>query len=91
MKKKDQRCARLAAGLSSSHDTGSNMFKATRALHEKISDVADSHLRHDTATYVSGATPAVENHACGIDRAITGKEGHKAEHKAQCKHTQLCI
>ncbi len=91
MKQKDHRSARLATGLTSSHDTGSNMFRATRALHKKISDVADSHLQHDTATYVSGATTAVENRAGGIDRAMTGNKGHKAEHKARGKHIHLCI
>lgn len=62
------------------------MFKATRALHKKISDVADSQLQHDTATYVSGATPAVEYRAYGIDGATIGSEGHEAEHKARGKH-----
>ncbi len=91
MKEKDQRSARLATSLTSSHDTGSNMLEATRALHEITSDVAISELQHDTATYVSGATPTVEKCARGIDGAITGNEGHKAEHKAQGKHTQRCI
>jgi len=91
VKAKDQRFARLATGLTSLHDTGSNMFEATRALHEKISDVAGSHLRHDTATYVSGAITAVENCARDVDGTTAGDEGHKAEHKARGKHTELCI
>lgn len=63
MKERDPRSVRPATGLTSSHGTGGGMFEATRALHKKTSDVAGSQFQHDTATYVSGATPAVEYRA----------------------------